>query len=204
MRHASGVAVHPELAGRIKAVQLLIPAPAHSLRAVLPVPQVGAGVEGKQLIHPRRVLQRDEILCPVAARHAVPEALRAECRAHALRDAAAPCHDACPAQVEKRLPRNGKALVAAFFHAQAGAAHHLKIGRLVAVYLVDVLLLEEARIAEIAAARRKISSACHIHRKAVRRHAVKYIPVEDVAQFAGVDRVALASPQPVFILADIV
>ena len=76
----------------------------------------------------------------------------------------------------------------------------MEVRRLVSVDLVDVLFFEKARITQVAAARREVSRAADIYAVAVRGHAVKYIPVEDVSEFAGVDCVFLAAPEPVLIL----
>ena len=151
------------------------------LGRVLGVPQALLRVVDVQQLAVRS-RHADVIFQPIAAADGVLEAVHAERRSDWLWDTAGVDHDARAREVEERLARNGKAPAASVRYAQRSAPHDLKIARERAVDLVDVVLLEEDRVAEEGDAAGKLARAAGVHRVAVRIQPLEHVPVERIAQ----------------------
>ena len=93
-RDCPRVPAQPQRPVCVEEVQFLVPPEAHGLQVIFPVPHAPLRVIDEQVPRARRVLHGDVVLGSVAAADGVPEALRAEWRAHALRDAAGVGHHA--------------------------------------------------------------------------------------------------------------
>ena len=183
-------------------MQPLLHGKGHGLRLVLPVPAAPPAVVDEQVPPASVVRHAHVVFQAVAARHGVLPVLPAEHVPDKGGDPAGVGGGAVPGHVEQHLPRDGKAPPTALLHPHGGAAHKLVVGGLAAVHLEDLVLLEEAGVAQVAHAAGEGPGAAGRHAPAVRGQAVKDVEILRVPQFAGVNVIPFTAPQPVFIHAD--
>ena len=159
------------------------------MEVILPVPHSLRSIVYEQMPCAIGMLHGNIVFVAVRTAHSIAVLLISKHIGCIRRQGAIEGTDASSGLVEQSLIYDSQTAMATLLHTTAGRVLYLEVRRVIAVYLVNAIFLEEKRVAQVGDCTGELAvstAGCCI---AVGGQAHEAVPVLEITQFAGVDLV---------------